>query len=156
MRDSRRPSRCALAGSGRNRRGFTLLESLYAAAILSIMSLATIQGVTAGQQQAVAAQNQLLAVLVADSTMNELAVTPYGELPLWDADVDAVGALEALDGTAYPATAATLGRGITVASDTVAFDDPPVKIQGYTVTVSVFDAKRVLVEVSRFFPEPAQ
>ncbi len=148
--------RDSAARERRGRRGFTLLESLYAAAILSIMSLATIQGVTAGQQQAVAAQNQLLAVLVADSTMNEIAVTPYDQLPLLDARVDEVGLLETLDGATYPASAEGLGRGITVQSDTITFTNPEVKIQGYTVTVSVLDAKRVLVQVSRFFPEPAE
>ncbi len=140
---------------GRRGRGFTLLEALYAAAILSIMSLATIQGVTAGQQQAVAAQNQLLAVLVADSTMNELAVTEYARLPLYDGAVAEVGALRTLDDAAYPSTVAGLGRGIIVASDTITFTNPEVKVRGYTVSVSVFDAKRVVVEISRFFPEPA-
>lgn len=140
----------------RRRRAFTLLEALYAAAILSIMSLATIQSVTAGQQQALAAQNQLLAVLVADSTMNEVAVTPYDRLPLLHNAIDEVGSLKTLGGADYPATASGLGRGITVQADTVTFADPPVVIAGYTVTVSVFDARRNLVQVSRFFPEPAE
>jgi len=138
------------------KKGFTLLEAMYASAILSIMSLATIQAVTAGQQQSIAAQNQLIAVLVARSTMNELAVTDYSVLPTFDGRTDDIGTVTTLQGgVAYPSTAENLGRSISVVSDSVTLTDPPITINGYTATVEVYDEKRVLSSVSRFFPEPA-
>ncbi|MCK4872468.1 MAG: prepilin-type N-terminal cleavage/methylation domain-containing protein [Phycisphaerales bacterium] len=137
-------------------RAFTLLESLYASAILAIISLATIQSVTAGQQQAAAAQNQLLAVMVADASMSELAVMTYDDLPFQDGATDAVGSLATLSGQPYPASVSQLGQAITVVADTVEFKSPPVVIGGYTATVEVFDQKHALVSLSRFFPEPAE
>jgi type II secretory pathway component PulJ len=137
-------------------RAFTLLEALFAAAVLAIISLATIQGVSSGHQVSIAAQDRLLAVIVADNYLSELSVLPYAELPLHDGTTDEVGSLQTLEGESYPASVGRLGRTISVVADTRTIADPPIIVEGMTVSVDVFDESHTIISISRFFPEPAE
>ena len=68
----------------RLRRGFTLMESLIASAILFAGVLAVISAIMAGQRKAFEAERQVMATLAAEQLMGSIATSEYDSLSaLW-------------------------------------------------------------------------
>jgi type II secretory pathway pseudopilin PulG len=126
----------------RVRRGFTLMESLIASAILFAGVLAVISAIMAGQRKAFEAEQQVMATLAAEELMGHIATSDYDELSvLWS------GLKPAGDFYAF------------VAIDPVDEDlsDLGVVVSGKTVNIGVFPSTtdtRVIVELHHFIPAP--
>ncbi len=64
----------------RLRRGFTLMESLMASAMLFAGVLAVITAIMGGQKTAFEAQRRMEAALIAEELMGEISTRDYGNL----------------------------------------------------------------------------
>ena len=140
---------------GASRRGFTLLEALMAAGILLVVVIAVTSAVTAGQQHAYEAQQHIAASLAAEELMGRVMVQPYADLPTWDGHTEAVGTMTDVSGSPMPGSFNMVGRDVQVTTTMKTLAELDVRVQGRTVRVRGFNAEgRVLVELSRFIPEP--
>ena len=90
--------------------GFTLLESLMAAALMSMVVLAVASGITTAQQVSYEGQKRILASMVADDLMLELSTVPYLFMQDYNGLSQSLGEMESLDGQVYPKTFRALGR----------------------------------------------
>lgn len=137
-------------------RAFTLLESMMAASLLSVVVLAVISGVSAAQRLSFEGQKRILAAMAADDLMLELVTLPYSELKLKDGLTQPTGHIVGLDGEAYPATFWSLGRSVLVQEQIMAEPKTGVAIKGVRVVVVAQDAERPLATIETFVPETVQ
>lgn len=143
------------AGGARRLGGFTLLESLMAAALMSMVVLAVASGITTAQQVSYEGQKRILASMVAEDLMLELSTVPYLLMQDYNGLNQEVGALASLDGQAYPSTFRALGRYATVVP--VTYDEPTlgVTIRGLNISVTVRDAFVDILTIQTFIAEPS-
>ena len=135
--------------------GFTLLESLMAAGILLIVVVSVTSAITAGQQHAYEAQQQIAASFAADELIGRLVIQPYGALPTWNGHTEPVGSMTDMSGQPMPTTFGAIGRAVQVTTSLKTLPGNSVRIRGRTVRVRAFvDDGRVLSDLSRFVPEP--
>ncbi len=125
------------------RRGFTLMESLMASAILFAGVLAVISAVMTGQNQAFEAQRRLAATLAADELMSEIVTIDYSQI---------IG---------LP-TLQPVGEFWAIMTDTPEDQDLPalgVVVRGMSINIrivpSLAEATKTLAEIEFFVPEPA-
>ena len=156
------------------RRGFTLLEVLLSAAILSVITLAVVQAVAVGQQHTLDALGDGRATFLAEATLEEVLALPYtdpggdtaagpdaGESGRDDFDAmddyhgwsQAAGALTVPSGAAYPTPYQGYSRSVTVVYETVTIAGLGGDHTGLTITVTVTDGGRAFT-ISRFVAEP--
>lgn len=136
-------------------RGFSLLEALVASVVLAITVLAVGSAISAGRQQSIEGEKQILAAMAAQDLMSELRSVPYASLSNYNGLNQAPGAMATLDGRAYPDTYWLVGRAAVVENATVTYAPLGVVVHGKRIEVSVRDEARVLATVETFVPEPA-
>lgn len=152
------PSRSATAGAGavrRRRRGFSLVESLVAVSILGAAVLAVSVAITTAQQVAFEGQKRMLAAIAADDMLSELATLEYRDRPDWDGVLQEVGALQTIDGEAYPEAYWAVGRQVTVTEVVIDDDGLGIPIRGQEIVVTIIDSMGVIGTVEAFMPEPS-
>ena len=135
--------------------GFTLLESLVAASLIGMVVLAVISGITAAQRVSFDGQQRILAALAADDLMLEITSLPYADLDAYDGLTQAPGALQSLDGAAYPGTFWSLGRDVSVVPVEAFEPALGVVVRGRQIEISVRDQTSELLSITSFIPEPA-
>jgi prepilin-type N-terminal cleavage/methylation domain-containing protein len=145
----RRRAACAPRG------GFTLLESLIASAVLSLIVLAVGAAVTAGQQASFDARNSVLGAMAGDDLLADLSAIDYAHLGEYDEFTQPVGAIATLAGRPYPHSYDALGRSVTVNELILEEPETGARVKGRRIVVNVFDARRVVATVETFRPEPA-
>ncbi|MEM6392556.1 MAG: prepilin-type N-terminal cleavage/methylation domain-containing protein [Planctomycetota bacterium] len=155
--------------------GFTLVEVLVASTILAFITLAVINAIAVGQQQAIAALDDGRAAALAEATLEEVLALPYAD-PGGDttfgpdagestrADFDALddyhGWSQAANsitdpaGVAYPSTFQDLQRSVTVVDRTVSVASLGGDHTGRAITVTVTDPGGRTVTLERFIAEP--
>lgn len=154
--DRNRLGQCDRTGR-RGRPGFTLLEALIAAVIMSLTITAVAMALGAGRQHAMEARDQLQAGLAAEALMAEILAADYADLPDYHGHDEQPGSLVTFDDEPYPASFYRIGRRAVVVERTIDIPDLGVKILGQDVAVESYDAEgRVIVTLARFVPEPAQ
>lgn len=145
-------------GTGRTQtscRAFTLLESLMATGLLLGVVIAVTAAISAGQQNALEAHQQIAGALAAEELMGRLATEPYSALASWDGYTEAVGDMSDMHGVPMASTMQMVGRDVHVISGMKAIAAIDVRVRGLTVTVRSFNAQgRTLASLSRFVPEP--
>ena len=139
----------------RRRSGFTLIEALRATGVLSLIVLAVGAAVTAGQHTTFEGKKAVLAAMAADDLMTELHALGYAGVDAHDGLAQAVGSMASLQGRAYPATYAPLGREAEVDEVIVEEPDTGVVVRGKRLVVRVYDTRRTIVELESFMSEPA-
>ncbi|MEM8834218.1 MAG: prepilin-type N-terminal cleavage/methylation domain-containing protein [Planctomycetota bacterium] len=140
----------------RRRRGFTLLEALMSAVILTIVLVALIQAVSSANRVAFVSQKQVLGACAADDLAAELMTIDYADLDLQDGRDEPIGTLTMFDGSAYPDSFARIGRRARVERTDVAVEGLPDPVPGKSVTIETFDEVGVLARVEVFVPEGVQ
>jgi type II secretory pathway pseudopilin PulG len=126
----------------RVRRGFTLMESLIASAILFAGVLAVISAIMAGQRKAFEAEQQVMATLAAEELMGSIATSDYAQL-------------ESLWGGLKPA--GDFQAAVAFGPDDKDLSDLGVLVSGQDVSVKVFRSMtdtRIIVELNHFIPGP--
>jgi len=124
------------------------------AILLGIVSAVT-SAIVAGQQNALAAQEQITATLAADALMARLMTEPYASLPTWHLHREEAGSMVDEFGAPMPAAFDTIGREVRVEASSRELDPPGVLMRGRLVTVIGFNAAGLtLIELERFVPEP--
>lgn len=136
--------------------GFTLIENMIAAAVLGVIVLAVGLAVSASIKASQEGQKTVLGSMAADDLMSELRTVPYNTLDTYDGQVQPVGEMQTIAGSAaYPQTYWTIGRSITVEPVQYQNGDLGATINGRRVVIAAFDDRRTLVELEAFIPEPA-
>lgn len=149
------PTAASRGNRPRGSRGFTLLESLFAATVLGIVVIAVISAISTAQRISFEGQKRLLAAMAADDLMIELATLPYSTLKTKNGLTQAPGAMTTLDGEGYPESFWTIGRSVSVSEKVVTQNDLNVNIKGLEVVVTAVDDSADLVRLEMFVPEPA-
>jgi len=126
----------------RLRRGFTLMESLMASAMLFAGVLAVITAIMGGQKRAFEAQRRMEAALIAEERMGQVATMPYAQLYM-------VMALE------------PVGPFVAVTTNDLVDEDLPglgVRVRGTRMHVRIVPSTSeldiTLAEAELFVPEP--
>lgn len=157
---SRQPCRAgpphpAVRNGRRPRRGFTLIEALFAATILTMSVIATSMALSSGHQYGQESEERVQATLAAEALLAEILTLDYAVLPAFDGHEEPPGALVTTKGLAYPESYYRLGRRATVVSKLYSFPDLGLGIQGLEITVQGYNLEgRVLAQLVRFVPEP--
>ena len=136
------------------RQGFSLMEALLATTVLATLVLAVAAGMGASQRVSFEGQKRMLASIAANDLMSELSTERYADLFPFNGMEQTVGAMETLDGIAYPQTFWALGREVEVVHSTMTDEDLGVAVSGATVTVRVVDKTAVVAEVVLFVADP--
>jgi hypothetical protein len=126
----------------RVRRGFTLMESLIASAILFAGVLAVISAIMAGQRKAFEAERQVMATLAAEELMGEIIADEYLDLAATWGGLKPAGDFQAW---------------VAVGEVEEDLPDLGVLVTGQEVTVKVFPSmmdSRIIVELHHFIPAP--
>ena len=128
-------------GPGRRCRGLTLMESMMASAILAGAVVTVIYAITAGQQHAYQAKEQIAASLAADKVLGDIIRKPYN-------DIGSSGGFTVANGLPVLISSAP-------DSDKL-FSGVSVRVRGTVVTLQVLtaDGSKTLTEVTHFVPEP--
>ncbi len=159
MRMDRRTSHPVVA-TGRckrsaRRRGFTLMESLMASAILFVVVFSVTSAITAGQQNAYEAHQRIAGTLAAGEMMDRLATIDYAHLLAEDGHREEVGTMTDAAGKAMPDTFRMVGRETHVELVLASVDPLDVRVRGLMIQVRSFNAEdRTLADLQRFVPEP--
>jgi len=135
-------------------RGFTLLESLVAATLIGVITLAVVSGISAAQRVSFEGQKRILAAMAADDLLLELATVPYSSLLSYDGLTQAPGTMQSISGEAYPGSFWAIGRSVSVRSTDAYEPLLNVVVRGMTVEVTVSDDGADLLMVRTFRPEP--
>lgn len=146
---------CPSADRKPRSRGFTLLESLVATALIGVIVIAVISSVSAAQKVAFEGQKMILASMAADDLMLELVTLPYDELKQKAELTQAPGSMASLDGQVYPGTFWAIGRSLEVQEETITEPQLGIEVNGVRVTVIAFDEFRSLTTLETFIAEPA-
>ncbi|WP_428389662.1 type IV pilus modification PilV family protein [Mucisphaera sp.] len=160
------------ATSPRPRRAFTLLETLIAASILAIITLALTQAMAAGHMQTNAALEQARATTLLEAMIEEALILPYptgtaptGVLPptrnaftdlrQYHDYTEAPGTLVDHAGTTLPLPYQNFQRTVTIAENTTtAIADLGITLTGLTVVVQVSLPDGRNWSAGRFIPDP--
>ena len=128
-------------GPGRRCRGVTLMESMMASAILAGAVVTVIFAITAGQQHAYQAKEQIAASLAFEEVLGDIIKKPYSQIRF-------SGPFTVVNGLPVLISA-------TPDSDKVVAD-MNVRVQGTDVTLEVLtpDWSRTLAKMTHFVPEP--
>lgn len=172
-RDRREP------GGRRPRRsggGFTLVEALFASAVLALVVAAMSQAVVSGQAVTAQAMFEARALSLAEALMEEVLALPYtdpggdtaagpdaGETGRADFDgmddydgyAEAAGALVDPAGVLYPERHQVFSRAVAASYATEDLAVLGGARDGLRVTVTVADAGGRAWTITRFVPEPA-
>ncbi|MCA9305145.1 MAG: prepilin-type N-terminal cleavage/methylation domain-containing protein [Phycisphaerales bacterium] len=148
------PSRTRRTVTRSSRRGLTLLESLIATTILSVVVLAVAAALNASQKLAYEGRQRVMGVNAADDMMVELMTVPYAELKTYNGLTQAPGAMATIDGTAYPETYTNIGRSVEVVAENITEPGMGITVAGVMITVRADDGDHTLAELSAFRPEP--
>ncbi|MBL0922123.1 MAG: prepilin-type N-terminal cleavage/methylation domain-containing protein [Phycisphaerales bacterium] len=140
----------------RTRRGFTLLEALFASVILAVSVLALGMAVSAGQRASLDGRKTVLGAMAVDDLLAELSTLDYAALANYNGFQQEVGALAAIDGQDYPDAYWCVGRRAQVVQQDIEVPGINVKVRGMRVAVTAFDETRDLAAAEVFIPEPAQ
>ena len=127
----------------RLRRGFTLMESLMASAMLFAGVLAVITAIMGGQKRALEAQRRMEAALIVEELMGDIAVMDYADLGLLLAPMQTAGPFLALT-TQQPVDENLPGLGVRVRGTQV-----QVRIVPSIAKIGV-----ILAEANLYIPEP--
>ncbi|MEM6552777.1 MAG: prepilin-type N-terminal cleavage/methylation domain-containing protein [Planctomycetota bacterium] len=159
----------------RRRHAFTLIEVLIASTILAFVTLAVINAIAAGQQQAIAALDDGRAAALAEATLEEVLALPYtdpdgdttigpdsGESNRTDFDAlddyhgwsQAANSITDPASVNYPTTFQALQRSVTVVDRTVTIASLGGDHTGRVVTVTVTDPGGRTVILERFIAQP--
>lgn len=159
----------------RHHQGFTLVEVLLASAILSFVTLAIVQAVTAGQSRTLDSLKRARADALAEVLMEEILSKPYtdpdeagaigpegDEAARSDFDnvddyhnyLESAGALADHAGSVYPAGYQVFDRSVAVVAVTNSVADLGGDHTGVQVTVTVSEPGGRTWVVQRFVPEP--
>jgi len=145
----------AFRSSHQRGRGFTLIESLVAAAILAGIMLAVTAAVTAAQQNALEAQKRIAAALAAEELMSRLCGFAHADLPICHGYREEVGEMVDGSGQPLPASHAMIGREVEVVPRSETLPIPAIRVDGVEIRVIAFDnTNRVIADVARFVPDP--
>ena len=125
-----------------------------ASAVLGLIMLAVATAIATAQDMAFESQKRLLASIGADDLLAEIATLPYDDLPALNGRTSETGSMTSLDGDEYPDAFWPLGRGVTVAPETIIDSDSGVSVDGRLVTVACFDGFTTLAEYQLFVPDP--
>lgn len=137
-----------------SRRGLTLLESLIATTILSVIVLAVAAALNASQKLAYEGRQRVLGVNAADDLMVELMTVPYAQLQAYHGLDQEPGQMSSIDGQAYPQSYQTIGRSAEVVAEHVTEPGLGITVAGLTITVRATDGQYTLAELTVFRPEP--
>lgn len=158
------PSRCQA------KRGFTALETLFAAAILAIVSAAVSGALSAGRQQARNAQDTLHATMLARALMEEIIRLPYADpqgavglgpdagettRKLYDNNDDYHGytdgptGLCAVEGTVYASDLQGFTRGVSMTPTTFTPTGWGQSVSGLMITITVQKEGATLSQLQR-------
>ena len=130
-------------GPGRRCRGLTLMESMMASAILAGAVVTVIFAITAGQQHAYQAKEQIAASLAAEEVLGDIIKKPHNQ-------IESSGGFIVVNG--FPVLITT-----TPAPDSdKVLADINVRVLGIDVTLQVLtpDWSRTVTEVTHFVPGP--
>jgi len=132
----------------------TLLESLIATTILSVVVLAVAAALNASQKLAFEGRQRVMGVNAADDLMIELMTVPYAQIKNYHGLDQAPGEMLTIDGESYPASYAVIGRSVEVVSENITEPGLGITVAGVMITVRSDDGKHTLAEISAFRPEP--
>lgn len=158
-------------------RGFTLVEVLLAAVVLSIAVGAITQSISTGHKQTADALHSLRASSLVEALMEEILALPYADpngvsiggaeegetsraafdnMDDFDGYSESVGQVKTMAAAAYPSDYADFGRSVTVTYGSVTISALGGTISGVTVVVTVTNSKGRRWSMTRFVPEPLQ
>lgn len=137
-----------------SRRGLTLLESLIATTILSVIVLAVAAALNASQKLAYEGRLRVLGVNAADDLMVELMTLSYEQLAGYNGLNQPPGEMASIDGESYPASYQGVGRTASVVPEHITEPGLGITVAGLTVTVRATDGQYTLAELTVFRPEP--
>lgn len=135
-------------------RGFTLLESLVAVAVLLAVVLAVTGAVLAGQQHALDARLRIGGTIAAEDLMGRIALAEYDDLAGWNGLDEAPGTMTDPLGRDYPRSFDPIGRSVTVTTMLDTLGDTGVVVEGRLVRVTAYAGPMTLVELERFVTAP--
>jgi MSHA pilin protein MshD len=160
----------------RGSRGFTLIESLAAAAILAFAVVALCQAIVSGQMHTYAALHDLRATALAETMVEEILALPYvdpdgasnpgpetgesGRAQFDNVDdyhgfAQASGQISDWAGSNYPTEYQDFSRAVTIAYGSTTVAGLEIPTPGVTITVTVVDGGGRQWIIRRFVSEPA-
>ncbi|MEE2680966.1 MAG: type II secretion system protein [Planctomycetota bacterium] len=135
-------------------RGFSLIESVLALAILAITFTAIASAIGAGTSSALEQRDQVTATLATEELLAVILGAHWDELPSWDGFAEDPGESRAPDGSPTPSRA-RIWRSASVIDHTLQLEPAGRELEGRMVRITTrSQAGRVLMSVERFIPEP--
>ena len=136
-----------------SRRGLTLIESVIAAAVLSVAITAVFGAVSAGAAHVEAGADDLAATIAAEDLMSRLLNTQDREPRSWDGHVELVGTLVDGNGVLLQGGVTRVGREVDVTAEQRRLGTGPI-LDGWTIRIRTFDRTgRDLGALTRWIPE---
>lgn len=124
---------------GRSRRGLTLIESVIAAAILSLSITAVFGALSAGTAHVEAGADDLAATVAAEDLMSRLLASTDRDPTAWNGHREEAGDLVDGDGVPLLGGIERVGRAVEVVPARRRLGDGPA-IDGWTIHIRTFDA----------------
>ena len=138
----------------RTARGFSLIESVLALAILAITFTAIASAIGAGTSSALEERDQVTATLATEELLAEILGKEWDELPAWNGFAEAPGESLAPDGRESPSRS-RIWRSAMVTDHTLRLEPAGRELEGRMVRITTRCLQgRVLVSVERFVPQP--
>jgi MSHA pilin protein MshD len=151
-------------------RGFTLIEVVAAASVLTLAGVAITQLVVAGQMQSHAAMHRARATSLARAMLAEVTAHPYADpdgseanetsrsqfddMDDYDGFSEPAGQVKDATGASYPERYAGFSRSVRVEPDTLAAEQLGSEAQGLQIVVTVTDRRGQSWRLDRFVPDP--
>jgi hypothetical protein len=131
-----------------------LVESLIASAVLTLVVLAVLSSIVAGQANASQALHTQRAVRLAEEMIERILAVPYGNIASFNGYQESPGGIKDIAGSLYPSDYQVFRRQVATQSLSQSVGGLGSPITGTTVTVTVEDAKGLRWVVTRFVPQP--
>ena len=131
------------------------MEAMVAVGLLTLAIAAITSAIVAGQQQSLAAREQIIGSVAAESLLSTVADEPWVTLNSWNGYQEDVGSITDPTGMPVEGDWDRIGRDVRVEDAQVYIDSLEVFIQGQNVTVRSFNGDgATLTTLERFVPEP--
>ena len=132
------------------RRGVTLAESVFAAAVLAMAVIAVFSAIGSGTAHAQEAARRIAATMAAEDLLARVLLEEGDELNLWDGYREAYGNLTDLSGRPLAESQQKVSRRVEVIAEERTFPGFE-SVAGHQVVVETFDAQdRLLASISEW------
>ena len=131
------------------------MEAMVAVGLLTLAIAAITSAIVAGQQQSLAAREQIVGSVAAESLLSTVSDEPWVTLNSWNGYQEDVGSITDPTGMPLEGDWDRIGRDVRVEDAEVYIDSLEVFIQGQNITVRSFNGDgTTLITLERFVPEP--